>query len=172
MDERQFRERVIPLNNRLYGICLSILGNSHEAKDCVQDIYVKLWASREILLEIRSLEAYVTTIAKNQCFDRIRLRKDTVGIDQVVAAADQSTELIDQEFFDPRLERLNLALDQLPELQKQVFTLRDMERMEFEEIAAKMGISPENVRVTLSRARKRIRALIEHDIIRKKLVYK
>lgn len=171
MDEHQFKERVIPLNNRIYGICLSILGNPHEAKDCVQDVYVKLWANRGILSEIRSLEAYITTVAKNQCFDRIRLRKDTVAIDKVAARADQSTEHIDQEYSDPRLERLNIALNQLPELQRQVFNLRDIEHMEFEEIGTKMGISPENVRVTLSRARKRIREIIEEDIIRKRQLY-
>ncbi|MDX9845784.1 MAG: RNA polymerase sigma factor [Tenuifilaceae bacterium] len=171
MDERQFKETVIPISSKLYSICLRILGNTHEAKDCLQDIYLKLWSGRESLVEVKSLEAYAVTITKNQCLDRLRTRKRTVDVDQIATKADTITEYSDQEFSDPRLQKLNRVLLLLPEVQQRIFTLRDIERLEFDEIAKKMQMSQENVRVTLSRARKRIREIVEQDINSKKLVY-
>ena len=171
MDERQFKETVIPISSKLYSICLRILGNSHEAKDCLQDIYLKLWSGRESLAEIKSIEAYAITITKNQCLDRLRMRRQTVDVDQIATKADILAEHSDQEFTDPRLQKLNRVLLLLPEVQQRIFTLRDIERLEFEEIAEKMEMSQENVRVTLSRARKMIREIVEQDINSKKLVY-
>ncbi len=171
MDQNQFKEKIIPISSKLYSICLRILGNSHEAKDCLQDVYLKLWSGRELLAEVKSLEAYAITITKNQCLDRLRMRKQTVDVDQLATKVNFIVEQEDQEFTDPRLQKLNRVILLLPEIQQRVFTLRDIERLEFDEIAEQLGINQENVRVILSRARKRIREIVEQDINSKKLVY-
>lgn len=164
MTEQEFKQVVLPLSSKLYSICLRVLQNQHEAKDCLQDVFVKLWTKREYLMEVKSVVAFATTVTKNLCFDRIKLRKPTVDID--------STLYVESSFYaseqavheDNRLALVDKAVAQLPAQQQQIFNLRDIEHLEFDEIAERLDLSPEHVRVLLSRARKRIREIVEKEI--------
>lgn len=171
MNEREFKQRVLPLSGRLYSICHRMLGNQHEAKDCLQDVFIKLWTKRQSLSEVKSIEAYCFTITRNSCLDRLRLRKHTIDIENV---ADSDGSLIDspeENHDDSRMYLLNKALTKLPELHQKVFNLRDIERLEFDEIAERMSTTPEHVRVLLSRARKKIKEIIEQELVRNRLAY-
>ncbi len=164
MTEQEFKQVVLPLSSKLYSICLRVLQNQHEAKDCLQDVFVKLWTKREYLMEVKSVAAFATTVTKNLCLDRIKLRKPTVDID--------STLYVESSFYaseqavheDNRLALVDKAVAQLPAQQQQIFNLRDIENLEFDEIAERLDLSPEHVRVLLSRARKRIREIVEKEI--------
>lgn len=164
MTEQEFKQVVLPLSSKLYSICLRVLQNQHEAKDCLQDVFVKLWTKREYLMEVKSVAAFATTVTKNLCLDRIKLRKPTVDID--------STLYVESSFYaseqavheDNRLALVDKAVAQLPAQQQQIFNLRDIEHLEFDEIAERLDLSPEHVRVLLSRARKRIREIVEKEI--------
>ena len=63
-----------------------------------------------------------------------------------------------------RVELVRRAINKLPELQQKVFIMRDFEEKEYEEIAQELNITQENIRVMLSRARKRVRELIVGNI--------
>ena len=164
MTEQEFKQVVLPLSSKLYSICLRVLQNQHEAKDCLQDVFVKLWTKREYIMEVKSVAAFATTVTKNLCLDRIKLRKPTVDID--------STLYVESSFYaseqavheDNRLALVDKAVAQLPAQQQQIFNLRDIEHLEFDEIAERLDLSPEHVRVLLSRARKRIREIVEKEI--------
>jgi RNA polymerase sigma factor (sigma-70 family) len=166
MDEHQFKEKIIPLSSRLYSICHRVLGNSNDAKDCLQDVFLKLWTGRDSLESIRNIDAYATTVTRNLCLDRLRLKKNTVPIEKAVFQEDINEEPRFPGFTEERLDMLNWALKQLNEMQVRVFTMRDIERKEYDEIASELGINQENVRVILSRARKRIREIVEHRSIK------
>lgn len=171
MKEREFKQRVLPLSGRLYSICLKMLRSEHEAKDCVQDVFVKLWTKRAYLLEVKSIEAFANTITRNSCLDRLKLKKQMVEIDSV-ANTESSLICYDEKFDeDERLLLVDNALRKLPELHQKVFNLRDIERLEFEDIANELDTSPEHVRVLLSRARKRIKQIIEHQLQYNRQVY-
>lgn len=171
MNEREFKQRVLPLASRLYSICIRMLRNEHEAKDCVQDVFVKLWTKKDYLAEVKSIEAFAYTATRNSCLDRLKLKKQMVDIETIASTEDSLIYNGEQYREDDRMLLISKALSKLPELQQKVFNLRDVERLEFDDIANQMATSPEHIRVMLSRARKRIKEIIECELQSKKQVY-
>src|SRR5690606_15113554 len=103
-----------------------------------------------------SIEALTITMTKNYCLDRLK-SKQASNLQLVhsnytsrEAGLDKTTEDRDH------LRWIEKIINELPETQKMVVQLREIEELEFEEIAKIMETSPENIRVILSRARKRI----------------
>lgn len=163
MTESKFEELVIPLSSKLYSICIKLLSDSHEAKDCLQDVYIKLWTGKDKLLDVQNMAAYAATITRNSCLDRLRLRKQTVAIENIEQTVSSEAHSSSMLYTDERLQNLDVALKSLPELQQQVFRLRDIECLEFIEIAEQLNLNPENIRVILSRARRKLRDFFEKN---------
>jgi len=159
MNEQEFNIMVIPLSNKLISLCYRILGDKSEAKDAVQDVYVKLWNDRCNLNGVRSIEAYCYTVTRNHCLDRLKQKKSTFSIDNFTFYEYNDSHEREAE-HNERMDAVRAAIAQLPDIQQQVITMRDMEGMEFEEISEIMGISCENSRVTLSRARQKVREIV------------
>jgi len=163
MTEQEFSQKVIIYSGKFYGYSYRILGDKEEAHDVVQDLYVKLWSLRDSLENVNNLEAYATTIIRNLCIDRLKRIKSSLLHDGIVRLS-----LSDESNFiessgnekDNRIELIRMAIKKLPELQQKIFLMRDFEEKEFDVIALELGLSPENIRVILSRARKRVRELI------------
>jgi len=168
MNENQFKEIVVPLSGKLFSICRRILGSSDEAKDCLQDVLVKLWINRKKLESIQSIEAYTTTITRNLCLDRLKTRKESVSIDGIELKSDDTSVVGREHDQNKRLQLIKSSISRLNNLQQKVFIMRDFEQMEFNVIASELGITEENARVTLSRARKHVRKLIEEKTLKKK----
>lgn len=161
MNEHQFRERIIPLSKKLFSLCFKVLGNKEDAKDCMQDVFVKLWKNRSSLDEKRNLEAFTYSVARNACLDKIRLRKDQVDINFIHGVVDSNTN--NHELVELKLELISKVLYKLNETQQKVFVMREIERNPMATIASELKISEENVRVTLSRVRKKIKELVEKE---------
>jgi RNA polymerase sigma-70 factor, ECF subfamily len=165
MNEQEFNQKVMVYSGKFYGYSYKILGDKEEARDAVQDLYVKLWSLRHHLSNINSIEAFGTTIIRNLCIDRLkRIKSSSMHSENLVKLSlidDSNTfDGLDNE-KDIRIDLVRWAIKKLPDLQQKVFLMRDFEEKEYEIISLELGISPENVRVMLSRARKRVRELIE-----------
>lgn len=166
MDDHQFKEKVLPLSRRLFGLCVKIIGNNDEAKDALQDIFVKLWTSRDSLESIKNIEAYAVTITRNYCLDKLRLRKENISIEKI-HLYDECEDQINIEYTENhKLNLINSALKELTPVHQRVFVMREIERLSFEEISIKLGITEENIRVSLSRARKRLKEIVKEAIRR------
>src|SRR4051812_39907544 len=72
MDLETFQTRVFPVKNKLFRFAFRLLGSSEEAKDVVQEVFVKLWNGRQQLGEIHNMEAWCMRITKNLSLDRLR----------------------------------------------------------------------------------------------------
>ena len=72
MNEHEFSQKVMVYSSKFYGYSYKILGNKEEARDVVQDLYIKLWSKRYDLKQINSIEAFATTIIRNLCIDRLK----------------------------------------------------------------------------------------------------
>lgn len=169
MNEDQFKEKVLPLGQRLYAICVKVLGDKEEAKDVLQDVFIKLWNSRGSLSNIDNLQAYATIVSRNLCLDRIRLRKENVDIENFKHQVEISLNN-NESSYDDRIVLINGALTQLNDTLKRVFIMRDIEQMEYKDISLEMGINEENLRVSLSRARRKIREIIEKKMLKRELI--
>ncbi|WP_255399308.1 RNA polymerase sigma factor [Roseivirga sp. 4D4] len=147
------------MKDRLFRIALGMLKSVEEAEDTLQDVMVKLWNKREQLSIYSSIEAFAVTITKNQCLDKLKSKKHKNQMDI------QNMEL-DSGFLNPykslelseSMQVMMNAFQGLPEQQRMLVLLRDVEGFSFEEIAEQTGLQVNNIRVGLSRARKAARA--------------
>jgi RNA polymerase sigma factor (sigma-70 family) len=161
MTQNEFLKIVIPLKDKVFRLSKRLLISREEAEDATQEVIAKLWYKKDELKKYNSIEALTITMTKNYCLDRLK-SKQASNLQLVhsnytsrEAGLDKTTEDRDH------LRWIEKIINELPETQKMVVQLREIEELEFEEIAKIMETSPENIRVILSRARKRIREEIE-----------
>ena len=160
MNSNDFKAKLLPVNQKLYRLCLRFLVHRDEAEDVVQEVYLKLWNMRDKLGEINNLEAFATTVTKNLCLDKLKSRR-MISMDDL---NNQFSTAVSAETDPHRLtENLDTfgmvrkIIDQLPDQQKSVIMLRDIDEFSFEEIEQLTGLNINTIRVNLSRARKQVR---------------
>lgn len=147
----------MPLQQMLYREAYRMLCDQFEAEDAVQNLYLRLWEQREQLDKLIAPEAYCRKILRNICIDRWRVLKlrdeDTLDVYETVAG--NAPPDIEQKETTEFIEHF---LAGLPELQRRVMQMQ-MQGTAFEEIAMLTGLSEGNIRVMISRIRKRFKEI-------------
>lgn len=153
-----FKQLLLPLYPRLQRVALRLLGNTEDAEDMVQEVYMKLWSKRDALPDVKEVEAYCVTLTKNMCIDRLRMAEvEKEDVDEVPIMLAETDDVEAQVERHDAVEQVKQIIETLPEHQQQVITLRDIEDCSFEEIAEQTGLTAVNIRMLLSRARRTIR---------------
>lgn len=135
--------------------------NAADAEDLVQEAYLKLWDKREGLAIISNPEAFSVTLVKNMCFDLLRSGKYTLSRQSVELAEVHNVSQADNFEVRDEAQQVRHIIAHLPVQQQKIVTLRDVKGCSYEEIEQVTGLNATNVRVLLSRARKRyVRNLI------------
>lgn len=155
---RDFKTEVLPLSNKLLRFALQILQNEEEAKDVLQDIYLKLWQKRDDLQKVENMEAFAMRMMRNRCLDQIRARR-TVSLEVVKKAKlpDEEKHETDHLEIADSAGLVKRIIADLPDIQRTIIHLRDIEQLEYEEIADATQLNVNAIRVNLSRARKKVR---------------
>ena len=155
METSQFKSQILELKDRLYRFANSILGNPDAAMDAVQDLNLKLWEKRHQLNEVENMTAFVYRSMRNLCLDRLRQNKNTIDVPaEAIYDEPDPYEQAEQRDMVNRIKRM---IEQLPELQRTIIRMRDVDGMEIQEIAFATSITENAVCVNLSRARQKIR---------------
>jgi len=157
MNQNDFVQIINPFREKLFRLAKRLLISTEEAEDATQEVLVKLWQKKNALNDYKSIEALAMTITKNHCLDQLKSKR--AGNLQMThddycdpqGRSDKKAEDIDS------LEWVEKIINQLPEQQRIIIQLRDIEQYEFSEIAKIIDISEIAIRVALSRARKTIR---------------
>ncbi|MDO9615300.1 MAG: sigma-70 family RNA polymerase sigma factor [Bacteroidota bacterium] len=155
---RDFKTDVLPISNKLLRFALHILQNEEEAKNVLQDVFLKLWQKRDELGKVENLEAFAIRMIRNRCLDLIRSRR-TISLELVKKNKQSEEDCTDTDCFE-NAELAGLAkriIAELPDLQRTIIHLRDIEQLEYEEIAEVTELNVNAIRVNLSRARKKVR---------------
>lgn len=156
MNQKEFLETVLPCKDKLYRLAKRLLVSSDEAEDAVQEVFLKLWNGREKIENYRSPEAFAITMTKNYCLDRLKSRQASNL--KIVHNNYQNSENIERTVEgNEGVELVCKIMETLPEKQKMIMQLRDIEQFEFLEIAQMLEINETAIRVSLSRARKTVR---------------
>lgn len=159
MDATQFKNLVLPLTGRLLHFASHLLRETGEAEDAVQEVCLKLWKIRDSLDKYNSIEAFAMKVTKNYCLDRLKARKP-VYIDNYNALLNNRQEEADPYKLTEKSDRislLNSILNKMPDQQRLVIQLRELESLDFEDIAVIMEMNINAIRVCLFRARNKIR---------------
>ena len=154
MTDAAFHTVWIPLQERFYRVAFFILENRADALDAVQDLYVKLWKMRETLDLVRNPAAYGALLVRNLCIDRIRRLTPREELPEDLAGkAPPDEQLAAKETLGAVMQ----AMERLPDSQRKLMKLHLLQGLSYDEIAAETGLSPLNIRVQVSLARKKLK---------------
>ena len=155
-----FHHDILPLKDRLFRLALRITLNPAEAEDVVQETMMKVWSRRNNWDAIDNIETFCLTICRNLALDKTRhMGNHTLSLDLETEPTDQShhSNPEEQTMQRDRIRLVRQLIDQLPEKQRSCMQLRDIEGKSYKEIADIMGISEEQVKINIFRARQTIR---------------
>ena len=158
MQKIDFRKDILPLKDKLFRLALRITFDREEAEDIVQETMIRVWNKRDEWDELESVEAYCLTVARNLAIDRSE-KKDsqtvelTIEAEQTPDASSPYDRLVNKE----RLKLVHRLVGELPEKQRLIMQLRDVEGKSYKEIAAALRLTEEQVKVNLFRARQKVK---------------
>jgi len=153
-----FKTRVLPVSKKLLRFATHFMKDEDEARDVVQDVFLKLWQKRNELHEIENIEAFAMRMTRNRCLDLLRANK-VVPIDAETdrKLREESVNVHSQVELSESAGQIKKLIDGLPDLQRTVMHLRDIEQLSYDEIAEVTELKVNAIRVNLSRARKKVR---------------
>ena len=158
MQKIDFRKDILPLKDKLFRLALRITFDRAEAEDIVQETMIRVWNKRNEWDELGSVEAYCLTVARNLAIDRSEKKdsqtvKLTIEAEQTPDASSPYDRLVNKE----RLKLVHRLVGELPEKQRLIMQLRDVEGKSYKEIAAALRLTEEQVKVNLFRARQKVK---------------
>ncbi|MEE9349751.1 MAG: RNA polymerase sigma factor [Flavobacteriaceae bacterium] len=157
MNQSEFTTLVMPFKDKLYRLAKRLLISKDSAEDATQEIYFKLWKNKEKLKTYNSVEAFAMTMTKNHCLDVLKAKSSSNLKIIHNNYKDANNDLDKQTNLNDDVSIIHQLINDLPEKQKLIIQLRDIEQYSFEEIGKILEIQPIAIRVSLSRARKTIR---------------
>ena len=149
----------MPAKNKLFRFALRFLGNEEEAKDVVQEVLIRVWKGRDQMNEVQNWEAWCMRITKNLSLDRIRSmsRRHTHPIEEVYSVHQETPSPHESTEIKESMNRISQFIAALPEKQRQVIHLRDIEGYTYNEICEILELDMNQVKVNLFRARNAVR---------------
>ena len=146
----------MPNYRRMYLVAIRLTADTADAQDAVQDAVINLWRQQSGLEGATNIEAYTAAAARNAAVDIVRRRHPVTTLDGI-ADSSSGHDLSGELDIRDRVKRVMEIIDDLPEAQRRVILMRDVDGFEMDEIARDTGYSYANVRTLLSRARVAIR---------------
>lgn len=147
---------------QLSSFIFKITASKELTAELVQDIFLKIWMSRETLSEIENFKSYLYVISRNQAINVFK--KTTKEFKRFTELADIHPSEVQSEEDRTEFERLCLvdeAIDTLSPRQKEVYLLHRHQRLTYKEIAKKLGIGTESVKTHINLAVKSITAFLK-----------
>ena len=134
MQEISFRNDILPLKDKLFRLALRITLDRAEAEDVVQDTMIRVWNKRDEWSQFESVEAYC-----------------------LIEEEPDANSPYDQMIHDERMNIINRLVNELPEKQRLIMQLRDIEGESYKKIATLLNLTEEQVKVNLFRARQKVK---------------
>lgn len=156
MDQHSFLKIMDPVKDKMYRLALRLLVSKEAAEDAVQEVILKLWTKKNKIESYNNPEAFAMTVTKNYCLDQLKLKQNN-NLRIVHSNYEDENSLQKKLEVQDDLNWVQRIIEKLPEQQKIMIHLRDVEQYEFAEISEMLGMKETAIRVTLSRTRKKIR---------------
>lgn len=161
MTKEEFKAEILPHYRLMYRVATSVLRNEEEAADAVHDAVLKIFERRNQLKDVSNVKQFCLSVVRNTCLNIIRDRKIYVEIDKVTdIESNENEDIYSIMECNDLSDYVAGLIEHLPVDQKRVFQLSAFGGFSNAEIANLLGITQGNVRVILSRARKKIKILI------------
>jgi len=176
-DEKAFAEIVLYRQKKVFNIAYRMLGNSEEAKDLSQEVFISVYESIKDLKEEIKFDAWLTQITLNHCRNRWKYLKrrqyfNSDSLDDPIEAEDGS---VPRALYDPSdnpeilLEKKMVqqlvqgGLLKLKEDQRELLVLRDLQGYSYEEMGETLGLPEGTIKSKLHRARMDLKEILERS---------
>ncbi|WP_417427699.1 RNA polymerase sigma factor [Halpernia sp.] len=156
MTLQTFETSVFSLKDEMYRFAKKILQSSDEAEDLVQDLLLKFWQKKEELLQYANLKSYILKCVKNDCLNRLKHHQVKMNFAEIKLHTSEEFTMETNNLKDFILKYIS----ELPEKQRLVIHLKDVEEHEISEIAEILEMEENAVRVNLMRARQKVKTQI------------
>jgi RNA polymerase sigma-70 factor (ECF subfamily) len=158
MQEQNVLDQVKPYKDKVYRFAFNLVGNTMDAEDILQELFIKIWHKKDQFNDIENKEAWCMTVTRNMCIDKLRAKKKAASdisehqnISDQGPTPDKSLEQKDS------LNRVMKILEELPASQREIIHLRDVEGYTYKEIAEMTELTEDQVKVNLFRARQKLK---------------
>lgn len=157
MTSAEFQTLASTLRPRLLAQATRYLRDTAEAEDIVQDAMLKMWVLHDQL--IGNAEAFASVLVRNLSLNRLRQlhRMQTLTEMDLLEMERLDADSRSQQDTDEQVAQLMTLVEALPDRQKTILRLHDLEGMDYDEIAQVTGLSAASLRQTVSRARRLLR---------------
>jgi RNA polymerase sigma factor (sigma-70 family) len=156
--EKAFTAIIKKYQEKLYWHIRRMVVEHEDANDVLQNVFIRVWNGLDNFREDSQLYTWLYRIATNECLSYLeqQKRKSSASLDEMESGL--SNKVIADKFFDPnKLEwKLQLAIQQLPEKQRVVFTLRYYDEMPYEEMSRVLDTSEGALKASYHHAVKKI----------------
>lgn len=167
-NQKSFEQLVRKYKTSIFNTVYSMLGNTAEAEDTTQEIFLKVYSSTGSFNFKSSFSTWLYRITVNKCLDELKKRKNqSLSLENELNAEEQVTlkdifssdkKNIDDEIAKKELQKtIHKILNSLPEKYRMVLTLKEFENLSYQEIARIMKISVNRVKIWLFRARAKLK---------------
>lgn len=156
MNQETFKNTVFVLKDEMYRFAKRFLVSSDEAQDLVQDLMMKFWQKKDELSVIENVKSFAMRSVKNECLNRLKHHEVKLGF---ASQTRHQSELYQIETNNMKEQILGF-ISQLPEKQKMVIHLKDVEEYEISEIGEMLDMEDNAVRINLMRARQKVKESI------------
>lgn len=151
---------------RLSSFIFSITKSKELTDEIVQDVFLKIWMTRESLADISSFKAYLFAICRNQSINVVKqVMKEYKIVEQIKKETFEIYDELPDEVMEKKLSLIDESINRLPHRQKEIFLLQRYERLTYDQISTKLGISRETVKTNLQLATKSISAYLQNKMV-------
>lgn len=164
MEQSEFIAHIKRMKSRLYRLAYRILNNREDAEEAVQEAFIKIWEKRDQIRKDSNIDGFATIVLRNVCLDKFKSKhykhKKSNIEDFAYSLENHDISPYKNAEFKDAAELVHRIIEDLPEKAQQIIKLRDIDGFSNSEVAEMLGIDENVVKVTLSRARKKIRDIL------------
>ena len=153
----EFKNRVLPVKDKLYRFALKYMQDDEEAKDAVQEVFLKLWKKKDEMHTYKNMEAWCMRLTRNYCLDKIKSKAYQASGKYEFDLQDKARNPYQDTEMNDTMGKIYRLMEELPGKQKEVIHLRDVEGYSYQEISDILQIDMKHVKINLFRARRFLR---------------
>lgn len=162
MTNKEFTSIINELKDKMYRLALRVVNNHMEAEDIVQEVIIKVWDKKEHFETIENKGGWCMTLTRNLAIDKTRSKhKKTNDLSDYGHLSSGSPNPEDILETNDLLLKVKALYNQLPEIQRTVLHLRDIEEYSYDEIAEITGFTNNQVKINIYRGRQSLKDQIE-----------
>ena len=171
-DEEAFSILVKTLQDRIYNLALRIVRNAEEAEEILQETFLSVFDKIDTFQGKSKISTWIYAIASNAALSKLRKKSnETVTFDDESSLSTENFLLRNsREHFNIDIndtlvmkelrEKLDSAINSLPDGYRELFILKEIEKLHIKEIAQILNLNPGVVKTRLHRARLQLRAIL------------